>query len=269
MKILRRLQRSSKRDTKRQNKPRNKNGRSSNHDAPADNHDSGGAPHHPTIIQPSAEERRHRAHERLFWRRQIRISTGLNYLTGIAGVVGVVGLFFVANTLIETQKATEEANRAWLTVDHLEWHIPPNKVGDTMDIYTRYRNIGKEPAMDTRFYGEFFQFYPMRETDGKFDLRHQPVPPNTTCNDPSEELPLGAVWFDQSQTYGSGGKQSTADPGLFMMREWYGYHGCFEYRTFGKVHYTRFCYVLEPEPGKPITEWAWGLCPGANQQNAN
>jgi hypothetical protein len=59
--------------------------------------------------EPSLQATEHQTAEKRFWERQIRAATVLNFLTGIAGAVGIVGLIFIYLSFEESKRAGKEA----------------------------------------------------------------------------------------------------------------------------------------------------------------
>jgi hypothetical protein len=87
----------------------------------------------PAAAEPPTAEEHHRAAERHYWKRQIRVGRWYNGITLLAALVGIIGLFFVYRGLVATRRAADAANEAnRITREHnvitsRPW-IPPNLV---------------------------------------------------------------------------------------------------------------------------------------------
>lgn len=119
---------------------------------------------------PQTAEEHHRAAERHYWKRQIRVGVWLNRITAIAALVGIIGLAFVYKGLVATRRAADaastqaaasiEANRITQELNIIArrpW-IPPNIVvsditfsqngqADIIIDFT-FKNTGLTPATD-------------------------------------------------------------------------------------------------------------------------
>jgi hypothetical protein len=62
--------------------------------------------------QSAAEENQHRTDEKSYWKRQLRIAKWLNWITGAAAVVGLLGLVFLYKELGEMQTANKQTKIA-------------------------------------------------------------------------------------------------------------------------------------------------------------
>ena len=226
-------------------------------------------PSQPPVAQPSPEERRHRAHERLYWRKQLRVSQCLNILTGAAGSVALIGLAFVYKGVVDNEDATARANRAWIAIDNPQFIRFPNVPGDEMDAYINFVNVGREPASNVKNRNEFFWFTPEFESKNVIEMNKQILPSNNTCTDIKDGGAMGTVWAGKAQPYSGNGVPVRVDIDFFTGRKWYGYHGCFAYETFGKIHHTSYCRIFEANPPLPPAQWRWALCPGAAQEKAD
>jgi hypothetical protein len=119
-----------------------------------------------------AEETRHRAHERYFWRRQLRAAHCLNWITLIGAAVAFAGLVFVGASLLLTREAVRDgaktanaasiqaqaamdANRPWVKVTldsgDLKW-LPFGPVLKTgvMSPKVTITNVGHLPALNVK-----------------------------------------------------------------------------------------------------------------------
>jgi hypothetical protein len=103
---------------------------------------------------PMIQEVEHRATERRFWDRQIRVAKCLNWITFLSALVALFGLGFVYLGLIETKRAGDIAretliasNRAWLApVDAIiDGQIQKDQPINTAIVF---ENTGKGPALD-------------------------------------------------------------------------------------------------------------------------
>lgn len=106
-------------------------------------------------------EVRHQAHERHFWRRQLRIARWLNYITAVGAVGAVLGLFFVGIGLQISSKQLHEmragniaSQRGWLKIEAVDVYRGPgdfglifNRDGALLPITITIRNVGNSPAI--------------------------------------------------------------------------------------------------------------------------
>jgi hypothetical protein len=107
----------------------------------------------------------HQTAERDFWTRQLRAARGLNWITGIAAVTGIIGLFFIALSLRVTKNAaddgaiaanaardqaaaTVEANRPWIKPTITAKYIDIGENAIQVTVLIDNKNIGKSPAED-------------------------------------------------------------------------------------------------------------------------
>ena len=107
----------------------------------------------PPACQPSAAEEKHRADEADFWRRQLKISCGLNVITALGVVGAIFGLYFVYQGLGETKRAGDIAdatlkigNRAWLAPVTAELDGPLQK-DQPIKVLIVFENTGRAPAL--------------------------------------------------------------------------------------------------------------------------
>jgi hypothetical protein len=160
-------------------------------------------------------------------------------------------------------------NRAWIAdlgvADNLTQS--PKKPGDTLKIFFRYENVGKEPATDTLFKGAYFNFASVRGANGIIDMRSQPIPENTACDRIEKEgvargtiFPVGVAGGVYAGDMGNG---PIVGDDFFSDNRIYGVQGCIRYKTFGKYHLTKFCYLALRAPVNQ------GICQGPNQLDAN
>jgi hypothetical protein len=215
----------------------------------------------PSIIELHPAEERHRAAERSFWERQIRVAKGLNWITLFAGIVAVGGLVALYRSITDAEDATIRANRAWLMADHVS--IIPGTNAErmkTIQAWFEITNIGKEPASDVRTYIKPFWLTPVKNGNS-IDMDMQKYNANDTCEYTSKQGSLGVVW-PRPIPVGEQGPIVVADPGFENGSMYYGFQGCVSYYTFSTLHYTRFCEVL-------VANGSWSLCQGQGQQWAN
>ncbi len=125
--------------------------------------------HHPTT-----EEKQHRTTERYYWQEQRRLAEKLNdltrtlnWITGVASGVGVVGLIFIACTLIETRRQTDTAERS-LALSQRPWVgfgkiTPRDKLTPEvpLEILVEIKNAGDSPGLRVSLH---YIFSPWRRT---------------------------------------------------------------------------------------------------------
>lgn len=108
-------------------------------------------------IQPSTSEEQHRAAEQDYWRRQLRLAKWMNWITGVAAIVGLGGLFVIWETLRVTQEQTRaemtqaetarETLRARITMTEME---RASDIAPNVPIYINinWKNAGGSTAFD-------------------------------------------------------------------------------------------------------------------------
>ena len=67
---------------------------------------------YPSSTQSTTEENQHRTEEKNYWHSQLRISKRLNWITGAAAAVGLLGLVFLYKELGEMQTANTQTKTA-------------------------------------------------------------------------------------------------------------------------------------------------------------
>ncbi len=161
-------------------RPRNRNNRASNPryachneqnatkhtDQPAAHHQIERAVRKPPAGNTETEEQEHRAHERGFWERQIRVANRLNWITAGGAIVALVGLGFVYWSIISADNATTEANRAWVGIYRAD-HGPLN-ITKPMHIQLTLVNTGREPALRGNWGIKIHSVNHIPETNGNF-----------------------------------------------------------------------------------------------------
>ena len=195
----------------------------------------------------------------------------MNVITA-AGVLVAVGSVIVS--AYYTRQTIIEANRAWLyfTQPQMTFNfLGQNKYSNSQTL--SISNIGNGPASEVASYFEPFWFTPQGlKVDGfrfSIDASRQIFPPNTTCENIPEDVNRGMQWPKSPPTPTNGGDPIPAIPEFFTGMKIYAVHGCIRYKTFGKIHHTRFCEFLTPELPKSFRFWRWAICAGAAQNKAD
>jgi hypothetical protein len=97
------------------------------------------------VAEIQSEHKQQNTRERTFWGRQIRVSSWLNWVTGVGAAVGLFGLYFLYRSVVGADQATIEANRAWVGTT---WLIVHNDSPDKdIPIEIHLVNFGKSPAL--------------------------------------------------------------------------------------------------------------------------
>jgi hypothetical protein len=197
----------------------------------------------PTTPPPSDDEQ-HRAAERAFWKRQLCISKGLNWIAGIAAASALVGLIFVGLGLKETRKATIEANRAWIA----PYAAAP--IGKTISgsilFEISFWDAGKEPALGLNWNTDSGT----KKTPPNLDWSTVKFDRNVTC-DQLFPIPDGPVAYPAAPEQGpykrrvDSGKKVLFDSikdgeSVVYVR------GCVVYKTMGIIGRSAFCWIFDP-----------------------
>jgi len=195
------------------------------------------------------KEQDHAAEHR-FWDRHmdrhISVAKWLNFLTGAAAVVGLIGLTLVGLTLEEAKNSTVWANRAWIAPTGIEQDKQtPDEVagrielGAELPIRIYYDNVGKGPALKI-----------------------------TSYFTPKIVAPVGGGAMGGINNSCEGGSQGSSTPGAVFQNSgkanWWTWRipakyitpdvidggkdliiqGCTTYVTVNESHKTWFCYVV-------------------------
>lgn len=250
------------------------------HDDPAENADEPTDSNNPQwagfkrlVAKMHSEESRHNSKERRFWKRQVRISYWLNWITFFAGVVAWIGLGFLYKSIVDAENATAFANRAWLLVDGPTALIGNSGTVETIEEQINITNIGKEPAADVRNYLRPFWLIPVThprlEGGTDIDMREQVYKTNDTCDYVDSGGDMGTLWPRVAPYVANEAGPKRVDPGFDGGTVFYGFQACVRYTTFSEPHYTRVCYVFTPKVITQKNTWIWSLCQGKGQQWAN
>jgi hypothetical protein len=226
------------------------------------------------IARQTAQIKQHHAHEREFWRQQLRVARRLNWITFFAAVGALLTVFVLIGTLLDARRATVEANRAWIAVRTAFFdQLPaPTNPGDRFLVAITFDNPGKGAALNSSRFQEHFWITPPAVQP--FFIEQLKVSPNNTCSKLANETEpvIGVVWPGAAVGgYTSRGSAPPilADAEFLNQHKLLGYHGCFRYETFGKPHFTAYCFFLDPHTGHAVSDWLWGSCPGKQQNFAD
>jgi hypothetical protein len=121
------------------------------------------------MTQPSANDKKWQDEEKRYWERQIRIAQWLNWITGVAGVIALIGLSFVYSQTVSTRLAAEAAaqqaalmeksmklaERAWVGATSKDMMIL--MPGIPMKVKVVFKNSGKTPAINVQTFGKLVQ----------------------------------------------------------------------------------------------------------------
>ncbi len=232
----------------------------------------------PDSIDPEAEEAKHRAAERRFWERQIRLAKWLNWITGAGAAAGIAGLVILYFTLKAADDATVEANRAWIKpfAPEIGWDQNSSRLPGIFSVAFPYINNGKSPAFEIREYHEPFK---VSVKSGEIPYTVKNVPPNTTCEKTNNDLAgqAGVSWPlipDFTGRYIFGRSSITIGDDFSNGQNLFGLQGCYKYRTFKQIRYSRYCYILVPNyhlDHRIVSpdQWSWKECPGAIENDAD
>ena len=107
----------------------------------------------PPEIKPSTNEEQHRAAERDYWRRELRVMWWLNWITLVAVVGGIISLIYIKRTLDATRtqaaiamRQMELSERPWVTAEVALTR--PFNTNDEVGIEVSVKNVGRSVALD-------------------------------------------------------------------------------------------------------------------------
>lgn len=218
-----------------------------------------------TIARQRANDRRLQqqrdAEERTFWRRQVRIAKALNWVTGLGAILSLLTMGILLFTLMDSRKATEEADRAWLAPIDEDMDVSP-KVGEEWSTTVHFRNVGKEPALNFKYALDIRAApgSPERVESGEI-----PLPANFTCGrvTPSQDGTVVYTEHEYSQfrliLMGKQDQNAVLSKKATLVSV-----GCLGYRTFEKSRTAAFCFYLRPPDPPQHSDWHWCLCPRGN-----
>src|ERR1700722_16568476 len=142
------VSRSDRNKKKQEQKP------ASEREEPTENHQAGRPTSQTTDIQKDSEDDHRDRDQEGFQGRQLRIATGLNIITLVAGLVALWGLYILKGTLDTTKQAVkvaqenlEVSERPWIEV--IATPITPltfDNAGGHITVEFRLKNYGKSPA---------------------------------------------------------------------------------------------------------------------------
>lgn len=199
--------------------------------------------------------------ERVFWRHQIRVAKTLNWVTGVGAALSLLTMGILYFTLIDSRKATEEADRAWLAPISEVMDAPP-KIGEGWSATVHFRNIGKEPALNFNY---AFEIRTASGTPEKVESGELRLPSNDTCGQvmPSQDGTVMYVEHEYSQfRLIKMDKQIQTE--VLSKKATLLSVGCLAYRTFEKSRTAGFCFYLRPPDPPQHDDWHWCLCPKGN-----
>jgi hypothetical protein len=193
---------------------------------------------------PPSNDEQHRAAERDYWRRQLSISKGLNWITLCAAAAAVVGLIFVSINIRHADQGTIDANRAWIAPYTVQ-PIGKTALGGIMFEVT-FLNTGKTPALGLNWKTDSGT----KETPANLNWSLITFDRNATC-DGLLPIPQGPVSYAhapgeilytrRADTDGKVLFDSISDgKSILYLR------GCVAYMTMGVIGRSAFCWMLDP-----------------------
>jgi hypothetical protein len=224
---------------------------------------------HSLVAQARASDEQHKAAERVYWERQLRVGKWLNRITAGAAVVAIVGLLFVWLGLEETKRATIEANRAWLSPVHFKFERPlEDKDGPLIQVL--FQNIGRDPAMNLKTAAHWEPvnlIKPMPKPEafpeivGGWEAMSATIKKDCWNNEPE----IGNVAIIPTNNLASSFTASNPspipnlDPIVKDHTQILVVKGCMTYTSFEQTRHTSFCHYLR---GEATLEFA--SCRGGN-----
>lgn len=226
----------------------------------------------PPFINPYTDEQQHRADERIYWRQQIKVGDSLNKITAAAAVIAIVGLLLVGMSYCEARDATMRANRAWLTPNRSRYVVPPS-AGGPAKIEIIYGNSGHEPAEGFVAQQEFAtvqsglvgnissydlldhaEFVGAQTTFSKICDQANP-PPEGTLDEGPPQYPSSPYELTYPLKVDAGSLPHYAD--IVSGNRTLIIHGCFAYRTFGRIHKSEYCMFIAAPQGTGFADAEW------------
>jgi hypothetical protein len=199
------------------------------------------------ICQIAAQDKEHQSKEREFWRKQIGIARGLNWITGIGSAIALGAFVVLICSLYDARDATIVANRAWLFAHDMDFGN--FKPGENIIMSVDIENIGHLPATLVLSSGYTdWGFIEARDESSYWISR---LPPKDVCPPhlqnagetifPGQKFPQQSMIKDMaSYTKQMQGVRDGTQ--IFYRRD------CIIYQTFGEMHRTPFCFYLQKRP---------------------
>ncbi len=244
---------STRRQSGPQNVPKNKQLHSRDRGKTSDYESRTGVTQTPGIGL-EASNNQHEAAERHYWERQIQISKWQTWLTGMASAAGLLGLFFVYLGIIHADRATIEANRAWLEIE--DFNLNMSSFGEPIKIAAVTENVGKEPAINPIFNQPDFGIRYLSPGPETYNSIQIPVRDlcktisfaNETVIFPAQKYPYERYLTRDNPGYPTNEHFSAVLDG----RAVFYWQDCVAYQTFNTRRSSPFCFYLfrSPATGK-------------------
>jgi hypothetical protein len=206
-------------------------------------------------------QRQKDAEERAFWQRQIRIAKALNWVTGVGAILSLLTMGILGFTLLDSRKATEEADRAWLApIDEVMDAFP--KIGEGWSATVHIRNVGKEPALNFSYElnTKTASGSPENVESGETQLQSNDMCGHFT---PSQNGTVMYTGHEYSQFFlvkmDKQNQNAVLSKKVTLLSV-----GCLAYRTFERSRTASFCFYLRPPDPPQHDDWHWCLCPKGN-----
>jgi len=237
------------------NEPKAGNDPAGNTDEPAANvHSAAGTPHVAPPTDPQTAEEHHRAAERRYWRRQVRVGKWLNAITAIAALAGIIGLVFVYRGLIATRKAADAATRqaeisedtakrqirGYLGITEMRFDCKDCVLDETNNIEVKSENYGATPLIVMTGVLWMTQFginesFPIQEWSSQDYIRIAEEMPHY----PRTPMAIGFRITSQFKEMIDKARQGEA---------WLAIRGLVSYRdVFNDLWGNRFCFIYNPK----------------------
>lgn len=208
-------------------------------------------PKPPTTPPPTPDEE-HRAKERAFWERQLRIAEGLNRITFGAAAVGVVGLVVFFCQLAAMQQANRDAQKSF--IDGNRGWISPFAAQPTIDRVSvmgfsiTFSNVGKSPAQYLNWSTKTDTILP----PPGLDWSKSSMSRNSTCDGLLPDHTKGGVIYPSVPGQVPWTRQVASDPPIALDNDIKSgkrltfVEGCVAYETMGIVGRSGFCFAFQP-----------------------
>ena len=199
-----------------------------------------------------------------FWNWQLRLASWLNWITAVAALVALVGLWFVNESIKHADNGNIDANRAW--INPVIMQVGAWKKDNPINYFIFYRNEGKSPATGLAWNFDNGTFDSPINDDGRKIV----VPPNYFCNDlwptagGAVEFPSSLIRFPGEGAHAySGASDNTktrvvVDDSILGGQKRFFVQGCVAYSTMTIIGRSQFCFYYHAQTNQ------FRACPTGN-----
>jgi hypothetical protein len=154
------------------------------------------------------------AAEGIVWRRQIRASWWLNWITLAAAIIAIGTVIVLIYTLIDARKATVEANRAWVA-PRTAFLRRALVLNDHPAFRIVYDNVGKEPALNLSMLSQVIivDAAALIRSLGEPSYSDVAMQENSTCAHDTIHQGAEIIWpSSRPEVYSNSSMENSADP---------------------------------------------------------